>query len=434
MAGPGIRSYRFAVELSKEHEVTLSVPFDTDLAIEGVHLVHTRPDDERRLTRLASGFDTVIAQNLPVRTMEHLVGTATRTVYDLYTPTLAEQLAHDAQYERSRKRELWFRCAGLTQEVVLRTGDAFVCASERQRDFWLGALASLGRLDSAAYQAERSLRHLIDVVPFGIEPDRPIAGAPVLKGVMPGIASSDKLLIWAGGIWDWLDPLTVIRAVHILSQERSDVRLYFLGLKHPNPTLDEMSMVRQAVALAERLGLLGTAVFFNFGWVPYEARGRYLLEADLGVSAHLDDLETRLAFRTRVLDYFWAGLPVVTTRGDSLSEFIQDRGLGLVVDYEDVGGWATAIGRLLDDAEVRAQMIRNTGTVRQELAWPRVVATLARLAVPPAQPGPRPLQLRVAIFRYLRTRAQLSVALRGPVGTAKRLVRLIGAGILRRLR
>ena len=94
---------------------------------------------------------------------------------------------------------------------------------------------------------------------------------------------------------------------------RPQVRLFFMGLRHPNPLVDEMRMATRARGLADQLGLTGTHIFFNEGWVPYEQRGDYLLEADLGVSAHFDDLESRFAFRTRLLDCFWASLPVVTT-------------------------------------------------------------------------------------------------------------------------
>src|SRR4029079_11875445 len=99
--------------------------------------------------------------------------------------------------------------------------------------------------------------------------------------------------------------------------------------------IGEMTMTTRAVRLAEELGLRDRVVFFNFGWVPYAERGRYLLEADLGVSAHFDDLETRFAFRTRLLDCFWAGLPVVTTRGDSLREVVAARDLRRRVDFEE---------------------------------------------------------------------------------------------------
>ena len=57
----------------------------------------------------------------------------------------------------------------LKTETALRTGDAFICASERQRDLWLGALGALGRLDHAEHARDPSFRNLIDVVPFGIE-------------------------------------------------------------------------------------------------------------------------------------------------------------------------------------------------------------------------------------------------------------------------
>ncbi|NJP07416.1 MAG: glycosyltransferase family 4 protein, partial [Chloroflexaceae bacterium] len=76
-----------------------------------------------------------------------------------------------------------------------------------------------------------------------------------------------------------------------------------------------MVMYDQTVALADELGLRDTTVFFNDHWVPYTERGRYLLEADIGISTHLEHIETRFAFRTRVLDYIWAGLPMVVSDG-----------------------------------------------------------------------------------------------------------------------
>ncbi|MBA2476756.1 MAG: hypothetical protein H0V40_12485, partial [Actinobacteria bacterium] len=54
----------------------------------------------------------------------------------------------------------------------------------------------------------------------------------------------------------------------------------------------------------------------SVNWLP-EIRRRAIRPA-VAVSAHFDDVETRFAFRTRLLDCLWAGLPVVTTRGDAL--------------------------------------------------------------------------------------------------------------------
>src|SRR5581483_9867505 len=118
--------------------------------------------------------------------------------------------------------------------------DAFVCASERQRDLWLGALLAVGRIEPDAYRRDPSFHALVSIVPFGIDPIPPAPGHPVLKGVVPGIGVNDRVAVWAGGIWNWLDPVTVIRAVHRLG--RADVRLFFLGTESPNPGVPEMTM------------------------------------------------------------------------------------------------------------------------------------------------------------------------------------------------
>ena len=192
----------------------------------------------------------------------------------------------------------------LAQRLALRTGAGFVCASERQRDLWLGVLATLGRIDIESYRRDPTLRQLIDVVPFGLPPAPPQSGPSVAKGVIPGIGPEDRLLVWGGGVWNWLDPLTPIRAVASLARRRGDVRLLFLGVRHPDPVFPETRMTRRAIELSQQLGVRDRHVFFNEGWVRYDERAQFLLEADAGVSAHLDILETRYAFRTRILDYF----------------------------------------------------------------------------------------------------------------------------------
>jgi hypothetical protein len=64
---------------------------------------------------------------------------------------------------------------------------------------------------------------------------------------------------------------------HGLCAKRDDIKLYFMGIKHPNPEVRELSMVNDTVNLANKLGLTGKNVFFNFGWVPYEERHNYFL-------------------------------------------------------------------------------------------------------------------------------------------------------------
>jgi glycosyltransferase involved in cell wall biosynthesis len=184
-----------------------------------------------------------------------------------------------------------------------------------------------------------------------------------------------------------------------------------------------MEMAARALSLADELGLRNRSVFFNRGWVSYEERGNYLLEADIGVSAHFDDVEARFAFRTRLLDCFWAGLPVITTSGDALAEIVAQRELGLVVEPLDVNGWIDAISLLLDDKSARDRARPAFEQLRQELAWPRVVEPLVRLLDAPTTSQ----RIRDAtMLRYLHSRIVLAVESRGIAGAAGRVLQILG--------
>lgn len=415
MSGPGIRAYHLACELASRFDVTLMAPNPVDLELDGVETILTPPP--RELAAAIARFDVVVARYLPAATVRRLVHTTTRVVYDLYVPFVPEGLAMLAgQQEATGLDVLHWRSAVHLQRLALATGDAFVCASERQRDLYLGMLAELGRIDVDRYRSDPALRDMIDVVPFGLPDVPPEPGAPALKGVVPGIGQHDRVLVWGGGIWNWLDPLTPIRAVARLAQRRDDVKLVFLGRKHPQ--MPEMAMAATAVDLARRLRVLDRCVFFHDEWVPYAERGRYLLEADVGISAHFETVETRFAFRTRLLDYFWAGLPTVTTRGDVLGDLVEARRLGRAVDAGDADGWIEALGTLLDGVDEAARAKRAAQEVRAELAWPIVAEPLRRLA---EQSGPK---VRTSSWLLelegLVLRSRLAVALDGPLGALSR--------------
>ena len=157
----------------------------------------------------------------------------------------------------------------------------------------------------------------------------------------------------------------------------------------------------EAVGCARDLELLDRHVFFNDDWVPYDERQNYLLDADLGVSTHFEHVETAFSFRTRVLDYFWAGLPVVTTEGDALSTVVNERGLGLTVPVEDVEALADALHVMLTDDELISACRRNLKSVRDEYGWEQTLRPLLEFCRRPA---------RAADERYLRREADADTA------------------------
>jgi glycosyltransferase involved in cell wall biosynthesis len=426
MAGPGIRYYQFAEQLSKSFEVTLVVPTQPSQPLGDYEVLEAASWRGRRFRELASRHDVVVAQTLRSWTMKTLARADVRVMYDLYDPFLIGNLAfHAGEGLSPRERYVAFRAPTVLQQIALLTGDAFICASERQRDFWLGMLGALGRIEPSVSDVDPSLRDLIDVVPFGLEAEPPVATAPALKGVVPGIGPADKVLLWGGGVWNWFDPLTPIRAVHVLSKRRDDVKLFFLGVKHPNPGVHQMAMVSRAVELAKELDLYDRFVFFNFGWVPYAERANYLLDADIGVSSHPDTVESHFSFRTRLLDYFWAGLPTISTKGDVLSDLVQEEMLGRAVGFEDVQGWTAAVEELVDDPDELARLRRNVEKVRGHFAWPRVVEPLARLASLPGGDFKPGRNVGALAFGYLGLGLETTVRRRGLAGGAQDVYRIL---------
>lgn len=408
MAGPGIRYHRLSTELAGAFAVTLIAPgeglADTPYTFRSAASVDSAAD---------LGADVVVAQSLPLGLARGLRRRGVRLIFDLYAPALIEAAAQLAEEQAPDRRAIRYEEVVAMTRVALLLGDAFLCASERQRDHWLGALAALGRVTPETYAADPALRSLVAVVPFGLDPVAPRSGGSVVKGVVPGIEPADRLLLWGGGIWNWLDPLTVIRAVGRLAERVDDVKLLFLGMTHPSAAVGPMSMADRAVALAAELGLEENTVFFNRAWVPFGERLGWFAEGDIGVSAHGDTMEARLAYRTRLLDHIATATPLVVTRGDVLADLAESRGMGRVVGPGDVDGWVGALGELLDDDDAYAAARTATRVAQEELTWERIAVALAELVERVAASPPRNTSENAAFVRAGLTLARSSVQRRG---------------------
>ena len=179
-----------------------------------------------------------------------------------------------------------------------------------------------------------------------------------------------------GRIWNWFDPLTLVRAAAATGASIPNLRIIFPGTTSPSSVVPPMGMEKAARDLSQSLGLTGSRVFFGESWIPYDQRGSAFLEADVGVSLHREDIETRFSFRTRVLDYLWAGLPVLTTTGDSMAELVAREDLGAIVGYDDVDGVAAALTELSRDPERRAGCASRAAAAATRFRWPVVAQPL----------------------------------------------------------
>ncbi|MNX50971.1 D-inositol-3-phosphate glycosyltransferase [compost metagenome] len=423
MAGPAIRAFELACQLSAHHDVTLASLQPLSDQMESPIPIAAGLD-RSSLFALAARSDILLAGGYLYAQHPGLFRLGKYTVLDLYDPMLFEELAShgssalDAYLHAEHHRHL---------AAQMQRADFMICASERQRDYWLGRLCALGRLGPALYATDPSAQRLIDVVPFGLSSEPPRPGPARIRGILPGVDDAARIFLWGGGIWEWFDPLTPIRAAASLQHAHPEIKLVFLAGKSPNPGTPTMPMADAARALARELGAMGRSVHFLEDWIPYQDRGALLLEADAAFTAHRDHLETRFSFRTRVLDYLWAGLPILTTAGDSMADLVTREALGEAIAAGDVEGWAAALLRTASDDAGRAAQASRARGVSARFTWEHAVAPLARYCEAPYH-TPRPVALapwRLLGPLPLLTKALLALKAEGMSGLKARAQRYL---------
>jgi glycosyltransferase involved in cell wall biosynthesis len=380
MAGNAIRSLELAKALRRAMEVTVVSPRDYELH----HPVALKP--------LLATHDLTLGQPAWPLLATWLRRSKARVIYDLYDPEPLEALEF---LRGSRLRRPVTAMSRDRLRNALHDGHAFLCASRAQRELYSGMLLAEGLLTPRVYDADPALANLLATVPFGVadEPPRPGPG-PRAKF---GLAADDEVILWNGGLWAWLDPVTAVRAVATLARTRPKAKLVFMGFS---------SAPQSRAAEARRVAAeLGAPVYFNDTWVPYSQRGGWLLDADCALSTHVDHLETRFAFRTRLLDCFWAQLPIVCTAGDELADVVAKDHLGAAVAPGDVDAVVAALDAVLERG--RSAYAEPLARTAARYRWSEVTKPLVELAVRERPLGRRAsglgLRARDAAYRTAST-------------------------------
>lgn len=395
MAGPGIRAWELARVLAAHQPVTLIAPQPIDRGAATFTCGSYTWGDAASLAPWLDRADVVFANSFVLLPHPELADLPNPLALDLYDPTLLENL------EVMRQASPEARATQSQQDIALLqrqlgAGDFFVCATERQRDLYIGSLMAAGRITTDIAATDPDLRTLIDVVPIGMAQTPPVHQRNVLRGVVPGIDADDVVLLWSGGLWDWMDPLTLIAAMPVVVARHPNVRLVFLAGQHPG-TIQAMTMPARAHAAAEASGLLDRHIFFYNQWVPYDERANFLLEADIAVYLHRPHLETRYAaVRSRMLDHLWAGLPSVVSAGDAAADLVAHHDLGCVVDGTTANDVIAALFMLLDDPDHRTRCGQHARQLREQLSWQRTAAPLVQFCQQPTLQRARPNTAQLA--------------------------------------
>ena len=192
MAGPAIRAFEMSKALSTVATVKLASTVHSSLQHSDFEIFDASVVG---LHESEAWADVIVFQGHLLATHEWLKNSQKMIVADIYDPMHLEQLEQGKGQSWSDRVSLGLDVVSVLNEQILRA-DFMVCASDKQRDFWLGQLAGMGRVNPATYDQDASLRSLLDVVPFGLDAAPPVQKRHAIKGTVPGIGVDDKVILW----------------------------------------------------------------------------------------------------------------------------------------------------------------------------------------------------------------------------------------------
>lgn len=398
MAGPAIRAVEWVRALQDAGVAVELVVRDAPDVELGVPVRVVGPPTPARYRALAQGCDVVVTQPQRVDVAAGLHRGGARVLYDMYVPSFAEYPSSVlAGPGPPRSKQKLVERNQREYATAIACGDGFLVASERQRAYLLGALGQAGRLMNPPSAHVEAFPRVV-VAPFGLPdvvPDQ--AAEHPLRGAL--VPADSVILLWAGGVWNWFDPDTLMRGLELARNRDPRLRLVFLGVGHPSDAFTGQSAAPLRSPLAHHLMEAGAVAFVD-RWVPHEERWAFLADADAGVCAHFDSPETFLSFRTRLLDHLWAGLPTLTTKGGVLGDLIVERGAGMAVSAGSEDDWADVLLRFAGDVALRSGMSAAARHLAPAYRWSVVadpmLSLVRQLAAGVAGPRQRPGTAAVA--------------------------------------
>jgi glycosyltransferase involved in cell wall biosynthesis len=137
-------------------------------------------------------------------------------------------------------------------------------------------------------------------------------------------------------------------------------------------------------------------------WVAYDKRAEFFDRFALALLTFPRSLETDLSMRTRIYDYLWCGLPVVTSSAPGTDEILHRYHAGRVIAHDNPKAFANEVIALALAHETYYAMVRGTQQFVHDHQWPKTLeplrawvrapkfdGTKERFAVAPAIPSPR---------------------------------------------
>jgi len=360
-SGGGLRSWQIIKGLQERgFDVTYSMPRDrflrrlyrNDLSEEHTHRLWTDTNQDEIIRGEKPDVIVCVKPSTLHWKKDHGIPVA----MDFHGPDLME-------YERiACKPHALARFAITTQKVLnIGQGDFFTCAGNRQRYYFMAFLMMAG----------------VDVSDLEIH-YMPVAMSSDLPGRDPDL--SRKSILFAGGFYPWLNPITGLGQLARVLEEIGAGHLDIFGGSH-NTNRQETTTFDDFKRDMTR----SPRVSFH-GYVSREELIRRYSRAYAAFELMPCNPERELAFTTRTVEFLWAGLPVIYNDYAELSELIDEYRAGWTVPADDPPALLEIVRGIMSNPDQVADRSANAQRlVREHFVYDKVIEPLAQFCANPTR-------------------------------------------------
>ncbi len=231
-------------------------------------------------------------------------------VTDNYIPISVEVAARRSEHPDENVNFL--RLQRSSQEAT-RRADYILYASESQRNYYVGYLAGINKLNPTTYD---ELPKRMFCIPYGVDPEEKPESTPPVP--------DHPTLLWYGAFYSWFDMEGLIKSLMILKKELPGFRLIIAGAK--NPYNKDPGILAHYEKTMKKLEPLNDVIEL-VPWGAFDERFDTYAKGSAIITWNHEGLENEYAWRTRLMDFILAERPIITNGGDPLGEDLIEKGI-----------------------------------------------------------------------------------------------------------
>lgn len=333
--GPGYRAWNLFHEISKKHGITIlslyesfhqKLPKEFEISEDNI-LIKCASHKPKRVANLiieekpdilylpwsATPFISRLRQKIPTIIDYVGVGLLESYISQGYVPIHLLQI---------KLKSFWL-------------GDFLMTAGFRERYYLLGLLIASKRLSLGAYKLNDPLIHVI--------PMTPPTNRPLLQKKVIDKSPHESIILVAGAFLPWYDYPTFFQALNIISNHGvKNFRVILMGGNPKDPKFEKaVKKMIQNSSLEKKI--------IHTGLVPFKERANFYLASDIAVNIPPATVEDELSVRTRIIDYLWGKLPIVTPARDEYSNIVIKHGAGFSYSAGNPVSLAQVLETLTED-------------------------------------------------------------------------------------